>query len=199
MEGTISQRTGIAFDQSVSETTFAGLEFSKRKLEVPSNDLDRDFTWRESTGFAYLYKLLPAVAGPFARWRAAAALEAEYEEIERPQSQPGPESILDLESVRVPIGMRLFHDSGLSLRVSTTYVEQSGTFSIDVTLPTFEQDDNAWITDLALDYRLPRRRGLVSVGVLNVGDNFIDLLETDPLNPRVSTRRFGFVKLQLMF
>ena len=109
------------------------------------------------------------------------------------------ESILDLESVRVPIGLRLFHDSGLSLRVSTTYVEQSGTFSIDVTLPTFEQDDNAWITDLALDYRLPRRRGLVSVGVLNIGDNFIDLLETDPLNPRVSTRRFGFVKLRLTF
>jgi hypothetical protein len=199
VEGTISERVGLAFDQAFSQTTFAGLEIAKRELEVPSNDLNRDFTWRESTGFAYLYKTLSGTRGSLNHWRAAGALEAEYEKIERPQIQPGSEGIVDLETIRVPIGVRLFHDSGLSFRVSTTYVEQSGTFSVDITLPTFEQDDSAWITDAALDYRLPGRLGIISAGVLNIGDEFIDLLETDPLNPRVATKRFGFVRLRITF
>jgi len=102
-----------------------------------------------------------------------------------------------LRTTRVPIGLRFFNDRGLSLRVKTTYVKQSGSFSLDVSFPTFENEDSAWITDAALDYRLPRRLGVVSLGVMNLADSFIDLLETDPLNPRVATTRFAFVKVRL--
>ena len=199
VEGTISRRAGVAFDQVLSQTMFAGAEAAKRKLDVPSINLDRDFTWRESTAFAYLYKTFPALAasGPLARWSAAAALEGEYEEIERPQILTGSEGIMELRTTRAPIGLRFFDDRGLSLRVKTTYVKQSGTFSLDVPFPIVDSDDSAWITDAALDYRLPRRRGVVSVGVMNLTDTFVDLLETDPVNPRVATRRFAFLKVRL--
>jgi tetratricopeptide (TPR) repeat protein len=199
VEGTISRRAGIAFDQALSRTLFAGAEVAKRKLDVPSINLAEDFTWRESTGTAYLYKTFSpfAAQGWLARWRAVAALEGEYEELERPQVLTGSEGIMELRTTRVPIGLRLLSDRGLSLRVQTTYVRQSGTFSLDVDFSTFDNEDDAWITDVALEYRLPRRLGVVSLGVMNIGDDFIDLLEVDPLNPRVATRRFAFVKVRI--
>jgi len=195
VEGTVSRRAGIAFDQTLSRTTFAGVEIAKRKLDVPSLSLERDFTWREETASGYLYKTISIASS--ARWNATVAVEGEFERIERPQVLVGSEGIMDLESIRVPIGLRIFSANGLSLRFATTYVKQTGTFSIDVGFPTFETEDDAWITDAALEYRLPRRLGMVSVGVRNMTDEFIDLLETDPLNPRVATRRFAFVKVRL--
>jgi tetratricopeptide (TPR) repeat protein len=199
VEGTISRRAGIAFDQTLSRNVYAGIEVAKRKLDVPSINLARDFGWRESTGFAYLYKTFPSFAteGAFAGWSAVAALEGEYEDIDRPQILTGSEGIMDLETVRVPISLRFFNDHSLSLRLRTTYVKQSGTFSVDVGFQTVEKEDSAWISEAAIDYRLPRRRGVITVGVTNITDDFIDLVETDPFNPRVATRRFAFLKLRL--
>jgi len=194
LEGTVSKRAGIGFDQTFSETTFAGVEVSERKLDVPSFDPNLDFTWRESTGFAYLYRTFS-----FVGWSAAATLDGEYEKIDRPQILTGPEGIMDLKTIRVPVGVGVFDDRGLSLRVTTAYVKQQGTFSVDVGFPTFHKDDSAWITDAVLDYRLPQRLGVISFGVKNITDTFIDLVEIDPTNPRVATRRFAFAKLRLTF
>jgi hypothetical protein len=199
VEGTISKRTGIAFDQTFSDTTFAGIEVAKRKLDVPDLNLEQQFNWRENTGFAYIYKTFPTLTsdGPLARWRLAAALEGEFEEIYRPQSQTGSEGIMNLETTRVPIAIRIFDDRGLSLRLKTTYVKQTGTFSVAVGFPVVDTDDSAWIIDASIDYRLPRRLGVVSLGVMNIADDFIDLLETDPFVPREATRRLAFVKVGL--
>ncbi len=201
LEGTISNRAGIAFDQVMSPSLFAGLEIAKRELDVPAIGLDRDFTWRESTGFAYLYKTFSALGskGALAQWSAVATMEAEYEKIERPQIFTGSEGIMDLETVRTPIGLRFFNANGLTLRLGATYIEQSGTFSSDVGQPVFDKEDSAWVTDAAIDYELPRRRGVITLGVMNMGDQFIDLVESDVFNPRVATRRFAFFKIKLTY
>ena len=192
VEGTVSKRAAIAFDQTISETTFVGVEAAKRELDVPSLGLGRDFKWRESTGTAYLYQTFS-----FSRWRGAASGDVEYEKIERPQILTGAEGIVDLTTVRVPVSLAIFDASGLTARVTTAYIDQSGTFSLDVGFPKVDQDDNAWITDVVLDYRLPRRLGVISLGVKNVTNNVIDLVEIDPLNPRVAIKRFAFAKLRL--
>jgi hypothetical protein len=63
----------------------------------------------------------------------------------------------------------------------------------------FERDDEAWILDAAVDFKLPRRHGLVTVGVLNAGDDFIDLVETDVFNPRFASRRMAYFKVRISY
>ena len=174
MEGTVSRRTGIAFDQSFSETP---LRASKSQSE--SSMYRQTISTGISRGVSR--PALPTCTRRFRRhkdhspdgalrllWRASTTRSS------APRSSPVPRASSTWKASGAD-WPALFHDSGLSFRVSTTYVEQSGTFSLDVALPTFEKDDNAWITDAALDYRLPRRLGVVSVGVLNIADEFIDL------------------------
>jgi hypothetical protein len=88
---------------------------------------------------------------------------------------------------------------GATLRIATTYVKQEGVFSVDVDFPHMEKQDDAWITDISAEYRLPKRRGVIAVGVRNVFDDSIDLVEIDPLNPRVATRQFVFGSVRLVF
>ena len=125
--------------------------------------------------------------------------EIEYERIERPQILTGSEGIVELKTTMAPIGVQLFNSTGVTLRLATTYIKQHGIFSVDVGTPLVPKRDDAWITDFSLEYRLPRRLGAVSVGARNIFDNLIDLLEVDPLNPRVATRRFVFRRIRLAF
>jgi Tfp pilus assembly protein PilF len=197
VEGTISDRIALAFDHSFSEELKAGLEVARRQLDVPSINLDRDFSWRESTGYAYLYKTVPHIRRD--GWSAVVTAEGEFETIDRPQSLTGSEGIVDLETIRLPLGVRFFHGGGITIRVQGTHVRQSGTFAAGATSTRISMDDSAWIADAAIDYQLPRRRGIVTLGVLNIGDEFIDLVESDVFNPRVATRRFAFLRVKLNY
>jgi Tfp pilus assembly protein PilF len=201
VEGTVSRRAALAFDQSFPRSMNGGVEIAKRKLDVPSNNLDRDFSWRESTGHAYLYKTFSLSGGGRALdgWSAVATVEGEYERIERPQLLSGSEAILDLETIRAPVGLRFFQANGFTLRMQATYIRQEGTFSQDIGSPIIDRDDRGWVADAAIDYQLPRRRGVITVGVMNIGDESINLVETDLFNPRVASARFAFAKLRLTF
>jgi len=200
-EGTISDRIALAFDQAITDTVFAGLEISHRDLDVPSITLDRDVRWQESTGHFYLYKTIDSLGGTgtLSTWSAVATLEGEYERSERPQILTGSEGIRDLETVRLPVAFRVFDARGLSVRLGATYVRQNGTFSAGDEFAVFKKDDDAVILDIAFDVRLPRRHGIVTVGVMNAGDEFIDLVETDVFNPRVATRRLAFLKVRFSY
>ena len=174
-----------------------GLEIAKRQLDVPSLIEDRDFTWDESTAYAYAYKALRTESRY--GWQVGLFLEAEFENIERPVDLTGPEGIVELDTYRIPVGLRIFGAKGISVRVATTYVEQTGTFSADPIFGSFRKNDSAWIADVSLEYRFPRRKGNFVLGASNITDDFIDLLETDPLNPRVATRQILFAKLRINF
>ena len=126
-------------------------------------------------------------------------VETEYEEIERPQILTGPEGIMELRTIRAPIGVRLFGNNGITVRLATTYVEQEGRFSANEQFGIVSQEDDAWITDLSVEYRLPRRLGSIVLGANNLSDAFIDLVEIDPLAPLVATRRLVFGKIRLNF
>ncbi len=199
-EGIISERVGLALDQQLSGTAFMGVELAGRRLYVPSLNLERDTKWRESTAHLYVYKnMVPVIDGlTLPGWQAAVSLEGEYERIERPQILTGAEGIIELETVRVPVGIRLFNNAGFTMRLVNTYVEQDAVLSADVGLAIVPKKDSTWVTDVSLEYRLPRRLGTLAVGVKNLSDNFIDVLETDPLNPRVATRRFVFGRISLL-
>jgi tetratricopeptide (TPR) repeat protein len=200
-EGTVSRRICAAIDQQLTETTFAGLEATGRRLSIPLVGLTSDFHWRETTGRLYLYKGYSSELrnGLLSGWQLSTTAEYEYEKLHREIIFTGPEGIVEVTTHRVPLGLNFFNGAGIVLRVSATYVRQAGVFSVDQGLPRFPKKDSAWITDASLGYRLPRRAGLLSIGVKNVFDRTIDLFETDPLNPRVATRRLVLGRLTLVF
>ena len=201
IDGTVSRRACFAIDQKFSSTTFAGAELTARKLTVPSIFDDRDFDWKERTARLYGYKAYGPMPNSslLAGWQIAMSVEYQFERIDRPQSFSGPEGIVNVRTDRVPIAVRFFNASGLSLGAATSYVRQKGLFSVGEALPEFPKRDSAWITDLFVDYRLPQRFGILSVGVKNLFDKAIDLLETDPTFPTLPTKRFIYARARLVF
>lgn len=200
-EGTVSRRVGMAIDQTLSPSAFAGLEAALRKLEVPSAILDADTTWREKSARIYLYKTFVSgrSSGFGAGLNTALSVAGEYEHLNRPQVHNGPEGINMLETIRVPFGVSLFGSRGLSLRLVTSYVRQEGDFAIDSVFPVVPKTDDGWITDVLLEYRLPRRFGSISFGARNVFDEEVDVIEIDPLSPRVATRRLVSGSISIEF
>ena len=66
-------------------------------------------------------------------------------------------------------------------------------------VPTEDKNDSFWLVDASLGYRLPERRGLVSLGVANLFDEDFKFVDTDPFNPRVYPERFVFGRITLSF
>jgi hypothetical protein len=57
----------------------------------------------------------------------------------------------------------------------------------------------AWVTDLFVDYRLPRRLGVLSVGAKNLFNRSIDVFDADPAFPVVPAQRFLYARVRLSF
>jgi hypothetical protein len=198
-DGTVSQRFCAAVDQKISPTAFAGAEFTARKLKVPST-LDTDYDWRERTARAYLYKAYkPALGSMLSGWQMAASIDLRFEEIDHSESFTGPDGILNVRTDRVPIGIRVFSDGGLAIGAVTSYVRQGGLF-FDGTGgdPEVARLQRGWINDVFVDYRLPRRLGVLSVGAKNLFNRAIDLFETDPAFPTLPAQRFLYLRARFV-
>ncbi len=198
-DGTVSQRACVAIDQKFSSTTFAGTELTARRLRVPS--VDTDFDWREKTARLYGYKVYGPMSDSsiLSGWQMATSLEYQFERIDRPQAFSGTEGIVNVRTDRVPIGVRFFSGSGLSIGATSTYVRQRGLFSAGTGFAGIRKGDSGWISDLFVDYRLPRRLGILSVGAKNLFDKATDLFEADPTFLTLPARRFLYVRARFVF
>ena len=192
INGTDSWRYGAAIDHKFSSNLFGGIEYSQRDLKVPRladpGLRAQFFDWHEQFGRAYLYKTI----GP---WFALSA-EYLYERFDR-EDEPLRRGIVDVKTHRVPLGFRFFHSSGLSAGLKGTYVNQSGKFQKRDSDDEFSDEDDFWILDMSISYRLPKRFGLVSIGAQNIFDKQFNYQDTDPANPSFIPGRFVFARLTL--
>jgi tetratricopeptide (TPR) repeat protein len=194
INGTDSWRYGAAVDQIFSSHVYGGVEYSYRTLDVPiltdPETVAKFVDWNEQFGRAYLY------------WTPHPwiALSAEYQ-YERFDREDNPlRGVVDVKTHRVPLGFNFFHPSGIALRVDGTYYYQSGDFHERDSVETiFSDRDDFWLVDLAVQYRLPKRYGLISFGVKNVFDEDFLFQDTDPSNPQVVPERFVFGRVTLSF
>jgi outer membrane receptor protein involved in Fe transport len=112
----------------------------------------------------------------------------------------------DLDTIGVPLTVRYFHPAGYFARLGATYVRQQITnqaFFLD------EDEEVFVILDLALGYRLPKRYGILSLGVRNLldkafrfqDDSFRSLTQVPGQNPIPGDFRgnFGFVPDRVIF
>jgi hypothetical protein len=178
---------------------FGGIEGTLRSFDVPSLVLDGDRTWREKTARAYAYRTFGSGSVLPAGWNAAASIAGEYEDVDRPGDLTGTEAIRDLDTFRLPLGISLFAPGGLSLRLIGTLVRQTGDFQIDTLFPISESDDDDWVVDVQMEYRLPNRRGLISIGARNLFDSTLTIVETDPFTPRSARGRLVLATVNLVF
>jgi tetratricopeptide (TPR) repeat protein len=184
-------RYGAAIDQKFTKDLFGGVEFSKRDLEIPLIDVSgpspvtRQLDGKEFLSRAYLFWT------PH-KWLA---LRAEYL-FERFENDPLLGEPIRLNTHRVPLGMNFFHPSGLSASLTTTYYNQDGIF----VRPTGSVDsggDDFWTIDAAINYRLPKRYGLITVGAANLFDKKFKFFEVDRDNSRIQPDRIVFFRVTL--
>jgi outer membrane receptor protein involved in Fe transport len=188
--GTEAWRYGGALDQKFSKNIHGGLEFSWRDLKVSTVDFGNEtkFDWKDSLGRAYLFWT------PHPWW--ALRVEYQYERVKRDNGLT--DGIKELNTHRVPLGVNFFHPSGLSASVIGTFHNQDGEFD-RITGLLYRQagNDNFWLVDAGISYRLPRRLGLITVGVKNLFDKSFKYYNTDFANPGIQPERFFFATLTL--
>ena len=191
--GTDSKRYGIGFDHKISDRVFTGLEFSQRRLDVPylnESGSTHLAPWEESFYNGYLnYIYNASVAVKFAY---------QFEKLNTNENVLRDDALL-LTTHSVPLDIEYFHDSGWSINGSTKFIRQKGVFREGVPIATSKNQDEFWMFDLRLSYRLPGRHGKVNFHVKNLFNEFYNYQEIDFNNPSFSPERLFLAKLSFLW
>jgi hypothetical protein len=85
--------------------------------------------------------------------------------------------------------------------LKATYINQEGKFQPQFAfLNTFTPgEDQFCIVDALISYRLPKRYGLITVGVKNLFNKSFKFQDTDPVSPSIQPKRLVFGKFTLAF
>jgi hypothetical protein len=155
--GTRTELLGAGLDIKATDGLFAGFEFTRRNLDVPIPP--RDVTIRTLTDDqtedlyrAYIYWT------PHPRW----ALSTEYR-FESLRSEILPPN--ELETTTIPLSIRYFSPLGVFAELGATFVQQDIEQQGSESNPSTE---DFFILDTAIGYRLPKRRGIISLEVKNL-------------------------------
>ena len=198
---------GIGIDQKFSKSLYGGAEFFLRDLEFPFlnnvvtssgvSTVVEEEKWHERVGRAYVYWT------PY-KWFGLSA-EYLYERFTREVPVTTPAITFGLKEAdthRVPLGINFYHPSGLSAMLKATYVNQAGDFERQNPIATgvfAHGDDRFWLFDAAINYRLPKRYGFITVGAKNLFNRFFRFYDTDPSNPAMQPGRLVYGKVTLSF
>ena len=85
------------------------------------------------------------------------------------------------------------------LRLYATYADQQGDFFDPLSFAAMQDNDQFWVVDCGIGYRLPKRFGIVSFEAKNLFDQEIRFQDTDPGNPRISPDQLLLLRLTLFF
>lgn len=200
INSTDSWRYGGGIDQKFSSTIFGGVEFSKRDLNIPyefvtetgSSEVRRG-DGEEYLGRAYLF------------WTPHPwlALSTEYQHEQFKNDEGVDFDYKALKTDRVALGLNLIHHSGLGASLKGTFFDQNGDFKQRGLACCEHGEDNFWVVDAALSYRLPKRYGFIKIGASNLFDQNFDYFDTNRgtsnRNPLIIPDRMFFGSVTLAF
>jgi Tfp pilus assembly protein PilF len=192
--------SGVAIDHELSPDLFVGWQADSRRTErigtAPFGAAQNDvlFTLRERVQQGYLY------------WMPLQQLSfsARYE---RGRYRSEPTDFLgysNLKTTRLPLEMRYFWRGGLTTGVRASHVDQQGVFQLPALSP-FDPptlapgEDRFWVVDAFVGYRLPNRRGLLSLNADNLLDQSFQFQDVDPSNPSLFPERLISLRFTLAF
>jgi hypothetical protein len=191
---------GIGIDHELTDRVFVGLESSARETDRPLlnfllNGVPVDqVQLAERVQLGYLYWT------PSDRFSVSARFE-------KGRYDSDPVHLFRysrLESDRLPLELRYFAPSGLTLGARASAVRQNGWFEIPATAPldppTLSYDaERFWTVDAFVSYRLPRRRGSLSLNADNLLDEAFRFQDVDPSNPSLFPERLVSLRFTLSF
>lgn len=145
---------GLGLDIDLGNGTYAGAEVRRRRLTVPGRspfdgEPAETFRQNERAYEVYLYKALSA------NWAAGATLQ--IEEIQTPERGPP----FSLKTISLPLDVRYFHESGFFAALGPTVFRQNISSSA-------KEESSGIVVNAAAGFRLPGRRGLVSLEARNL-------------------------------
>ena len=194
-ESTDAKVYGAAVDHKFTRTVFGGVEYTRRDLDVPIPFLNAETgesflvrrDWSEDVARAYLFWT------PHPWWALSA--EYRYERFERTEDSGF--GFKDETTHRVPLGVRFFHPSGLSVAFTGTYYHQDGNFQPRGAVCCEAGTSSFWIANAGVSYRLPNRYGFVTIGATNLFDKKFLFQETDFNNFTIQPARSYFARVTL--
>jgi tetratricopeptide (TPR) repeat protein len=187
INGSESWRYGLAADQKFSTKLFGGLELSRRDIKSP---ITRNGSFDED-------KIHELISRSYLFWTPHpwVALRAEYSFM-RYSSEGISGRPDDLDEHKVPLGIQVFHPSGLSASLGTTYYNQAGKFESIMNAGTSRSGrDNFWTVDISLSYRLPQRYGFLTFGATNLTNQNFKYFDIGARNPPIQPSRQIFGKI----
>lgn len=163
-------------------SVYGGVEYVRRDLDVPQvvsreppASESRDRT--EDEVRAYLYW------APASDWAVSA--EFEWDEFDNENELV---DIARLRTMTVPLQVRYFAENGLFAKAGVNFVSQQVEERLE---PFFDQTRENFVTvDLGIGYRLPQRRGSVSLEVRNLFDEDFLYQDLDSITNTTTRPRF---------
>ncbi len=149
---TQSKRYGFAIDHKFNLSHYSGLELSRRELSVPQKNTLIQQKLHENSFKAYI-NWTPSL-------RVATKLEYQYEDFDVKKSSDAQET----KTHRVPITLSYFSPNGVFSKVNVTYTNQTSYNSAT------ELDNDFYLVNFGLGFRLPKRFGIISFQALNLLD-----------------------------
>jgi tetratricopeptide (TPR) repeat protein len=195
-EGDEARFGGVALDHQISTNLATGLELSERELtarffsQQPTTSDPIRSTEQISRGYVYWTPLM------------SLSLSAEFRHERVDNDGEALVGVVDVRTRRLPIEGRYYHPSGFNMGLRAELVEQQGEFSDDplgIVSTTDYRADEFWVLDASLGYRLPNRRGVVTLNVDNLFDQSFNFQDLDPLNPSIAPERMAYLRFTLAF
>ena len=175
IEDAVSWRYGLGVDHRFSSNLFAGAEISVRDLDNP-----KAVSWREVVGRGYLYW------APHPWW--SLSTDYFYEYLDHKGSFT--EAFNLAKTHRIQLGLNFVHPSGISARLTPTFVYQKGDFfNFATTAEARPGDDRFVVLGIMAGYRLPKRYGFLSIRVENLFNEHFNFQETDLRRPLFEKER----------
>ena len=181
---------GGAIDQKFNQNLYAGAEYTHRDLERPYLDGDelKVVDWDENIFRTYFF-WTPQ------KWLSFSA-EYQYEGLLR--DEDAAMGAKNVDTHLFPLGINFFHYSGMSASLIGTYVNQDGRFDRKDTPGVFSDgDEEFFLIDATIRYRLPKRYGFLTFGVKNLADKNFEYFESDSDNPRFLPDRLFYGKVTI--
>lgn len=167
LNGTRSKRYGVGLDWRAHQQVRTGIEFTHRDMDEPLLDALAG-AWITEARSEQLHRI-------YADWTITSRLALHTElAYDRYRSERGiatadsnlPESVVTWSA---PVRLSYFAPSGWFAGLSATYVDQAVRRSLTATQAS--GNDQFVVVDTSIGYRLPQRRGVISLAVKNLFDS----------------------------
>ena len=192
---TKARRWGVGFDQKITADLFGGIEWSQRRLKVPTVEAGPptavvEEPWKEDAAHAYVDWI--------ASDRLSVNFALQWERFVRDPAALNIDLFSKLNLLRLPLELRYFDSSGIFAFFRTSFIHETGSF-LDSTFTLFKGRENFAVVDAGLGWRIPGRSVVGTLQVKNLLNSGFRFQDSDSTNPTIIPHRLIMGRITFSF